>query len=283
MSSIELPATEREFEFGERDFRRVCALIYQRAGIALSDSKRELVYGRLARRLRALRCDSFGAYLARLEDEASPEWEAFTNALTTNLTAFFRENHHFEMLAEHLHAQTGKGALRIWSSAASTGEEPYSIAITVAQAMRRASDDVRILATDIDTNVLAVGERGVYPLERLEALPGAVRQRFFLRGTGHNEGLARVSPALRAMVSFRRLNLLAPAWPMRQRFDVVFCRNVLIYFDKETQRALLRRMAEHIHPGGLLFIGHSESFNTERELFESIGRTAYRRVGKAEP
>lgn len=282
MSGIELPVPEREFEFSERDFRCVCALIYQRAGIALSDSKRELVYGRLARRLRALRCDSFASYLACLEDEASPEWEAFTNALTTNLTAFFREKHHFDMLAEHLHASKA-GVQRIWSAAASTGEEAYSIAMTVAQSMRRTSDDVRILATDIDTNVLAVGERGVYPLERLDAIPADLRQRFFLRGTGHNEGLARVSARLRQMVRFRRLNLLASAWPMRQRFDVVFCRNVLIYFDKETQRALLRRMAQHIAPGGLLFIGHSESLNTERELFEPLGRTAYRRAEGAAP
>lgn len=272
---------EREFAFEERDFRRVCELIYQRAGIALSDSKRELVYGRLARRLRALRQPSFGAYLALLEDESAEEWEHFTNALTTNLTSFFREKHHFDMLREHLEAHRGEGPIRVWSSAASTGEEPYSIAMTVAQTLRRASDDVRILATDIDTHVLERGSRGVYPLERIEALPDALRKRFFLRGTGAHEGQVRVRDELRRMIRFRQLNLLDAQWPMSEPFEVIFCRNVLIYFDKDTQRRLLRHMAQYIRPGGLLLIGHSESLNTDRELFEPLGRTAYRRSGVA--
>jgi chemotaxis protein methyltransferase CheR len=272
---------EREFSFDERDFNRVRSLIYARAGISLSNSKQDMVYGRLARRLRVLGVRVFAEYLDLLDDPATPEWEQFTNALTTNLTSFFREKHHFDMLAEYLHEQHARDErFRIWSSAASTGEEPYSIAMTVAQTLRRSSDDVRILATDIDTNVLAKGSRGVYPLERVENLPQELCRRYVQRGHGAHAGQVRMIESLRKMIAFRRLNLLDEKWPMKHPFDVVFCRNVLIYFDKDTQRKLLRRMAQYIKPRGLLFIGHSESLNTDRDVFESLGRTAYRIIGK---
>lgn len=270
---------EREFLFSDQDFLRVCELIYARAGIALSSSKQDLVYGRLGRRLRALGVRSFAHYLDMLEDPSAPEWEQFTNALTTNLTSFFREKHHFDMLAEYLRQHAGKGPIRLWSAAASTGEEAYSMAITVSRTLHRASDEVRILATDIDTNVLAKGRCGVYPLERVESLPEVMSKGFFKRGRGVHEGEVRVADKLREMISFKRLNLLAEQWPMKHRFDVVFCRNVLIYFDKPTQKALLEHMAHQIKPGGLLFIGHSESPPFDRRVYESIGRTAYRVLG----
>lgn len=267
---------EREFHYTLADFEHVCALIYQRAGISLSESKQDLVYGRLARRLRALNTPNFAEYLALLDDPDAAEWEHFTNALTTNLTAFFRERHHFEMLATYLRQHAGHEPLRLWSAAASTGEEAYTIAITVADTLLHASGQVKILATDIDTHVLDKARLGVYSVERIENLSEDQRLRHFLRGFGANEGCVRVKDSLRAMISFRRLNLLAESWPMRHRFDVVFLRNVLIYFDKPTQAALLSHLAEVIKPGGLLFIGHSESPQMERAVFEPIGRTAYR-------
>jgi chemotaxis protein methyltransferase CheR len=270
---------EREFSFGERDFYRVCEMIYARAGISLSESKRDLVYGRLARRLRSVGVSSFAEYLDLLEASTSPEWEHFINALTTNLTSFFRERHHFDMLATHLRSHAGQGCLRIWSAAASTGEEAYTMAITVAQTLHRASDVVKILATDIDTNVIATGRAGVYPVERIDSLPADLSKKYFERGTGHHEGKVRVVESLRRLITFRRLNLLAPQWPMKHPFDVVFCRNVLIYFDKPTQQQLMSQMADYIKPGGLLCIGHSENPPIDRKVYEPLGRTAYRVLG----
>lgn len=275
------PLNEREFVFTASDFERVCGLIRARAGISLSSSKQDLVYGRLARRLRALGFRSFAHYLDQLDDPAAPEWEHFTNALTTNLTSFFREKHHFDMLADYLREHAGHGPLRLWSAAASTGEEAYSMAITVAQTLHRATDEVRILATDIDTSVLDKARAGIYPAERVDNLPADVCKRYLQRGKGVHEGQVRVVERLRSMISFKRLNLLAESWPMRHRFDVVFLRNVLIYFDKSTQSVLIEHLSRTIKPGGLLFIGHSESPHVDRRVLEPIGRTAYRVIGGA--
>ncbi len=208
------PIGKRDFTFSDRDFRRICQLIHDRAGIALVDSKRDMVYGRLSRRLRALGLTGFGDYLDQLErDPDGEEWQAFTNALTTNLTAFFREPHHFDHLRAQLESSgaTARAPLTLWSSAASTGEEPYSIAITACEAFGTMTPPVRILATDIDTQVLATGQRGVYPVERVAGLDAERRRRFFQRGTGPNEGQCRVHPALQALIDFRPLNLLSPA------------------------------------------------------------------------
>lgn len=273
-------AEAREFAFARSDFERVRALIHARAGISLAPAKHDMVYSRLVRRLRALRMDSFGDYLSRLDDPDNPEWEAFTNALTTNLTAFFREPHHFEILAEHLKAQPQGETLRLWSSASSTGEEPYSMAMTAIEAFGRDDPPVRILATDVDTQVLATAERGVYPIERIEKLDEARRRRFFSRGTGPMEGYCRVAEPLRRIVSFRPLNLLADRWPMRGPFQGIFCRNVMIYFDKPTQHQLLARLAPLLTPDGLLFAGHSESFFHAADVVTPCGRTVYRRTVK---
>lgn len=271
---------EREFLFREPDFQRVCTMIYARAGISLSASKRDLVYGRLARRLRSCGQRAFSDYLDLLDDPASAEWEHFTNALTTNLTAFFREKHHFDMLADYLRQHAGRGeAVRLWSAATSTGEEAYSMAITVAETLHRATDVVKILATDIDTNVLAHAQAGIYAQERIDGLPAALCKRYFRRGREAQAGKVRVCQQLREGVSFRRLNLLSEAWPMRHAFDVVLCRNVLIYFDRPTQAALMEHLGRCIKPGGLLCIGHSENPPVDRRIYEPLGRTAYRVQG----
>lgn len=271
---------EREFDFTDRDFQRVRKLIYQHAGISLSEAKTDMVYSRLARRLRSLGLDSFTDYLSQLEAGTdSREWEAFTNALTTNLTSFFREAHHFPLLAEHLHKV--RQPLAIWCSASSTGEEPYSIAMTACETFNTLKPPVEIIATDIDTNVLATAARGVYPLERVEKLEPARLKRFFLKGTGSNSGQVRVRDELRALVKYQPLNLLEERWAVTGPFDVIFCRNVMIYFDKPTQARILNRFAPLMKPDGLLFGGHSENFLYATQAFKLRGKTVYELNAKA--
>lgn len=268
---------ERDFEFTARDFKRVCDLIHQVAGIALAASKQEMVYSRLARRLRVLGMDSFQTYLDALEREDGEEWQHFTNALTTNLTSFFREPHHFEILARHLH-DWREGPITLWCSAASTGEEPYSIAMVACEVFGSPTPPVRILATDIDTQVLETAARGIYPVERIESLSGERKRRFFMRGNGPNAGLCRIDPALRDLIEFRRLNLLDRDYRLKGPFTAIFCRNVMIYFDKPTQLAVLKRMQPLLDREGLFFAGHSESFFHATDLIRPVGRTVYRRA-----
>jgi chemotaxis protein methyltransferase CheR len=270
--------TGKEFVFTRGDFERVRGLIYKRAGISLADSKQEMVYSRLARRLRATGIASFANYLDDLESNRRPdEWESFVNALTTNLTSFFREAHHFPLLAEHaLKARRQQGTpLTVWCSAASTGEEPYSIAMTLCEAFNTLTPPVNIIATDIDTNVLATASAGVYPRERVEKLEADRLRRFFLKGKGAQEGLVRVRPELRQLVTFRQLNLLSDDWQVRGPFDVIFCRNVMIYFDKATQRKILGRFVPLMKPDGLLFAGHSENFLYVSDALRLRGKTVY--------
>lgn len=268
------PSNAKCFEFTPRDFARVRELIYRRAGISLSEAKREMVYSRLARRLRAKGMNTFGAYLDALEGGADDaEWEAFTNALTTNLTAFFREAHHFPILAEHM--LRARGTLSVWCSASSTGEEPYSIAMTLCEAFGTLAPPVSIVATDIDTNVLRTAQEGIYPVERIEKLSAERLKRFFLRGKGDRAGLVRVRPELRQMISFKSLNLLAGSWPVSGPFDAIFCRNVMIYFDKPTQGRILSRFVPLMKPDGLLFAGHSENFMYASDALRLRGKTVY--------
>lgn len=282
MTPSDAPADSREFEFADRDFRRVCDLIYQRAGIALAPAKRDMVYGRLSRRLRALGLRSFRDYLDQLEagGDGDEEWQSFTNALTTNLTSFFREPHHFDKLHEELKRRAGQGPLKLWSCAASTGEEPYSIAITACEAFGTLTPPVRILATDVDTQVLETASRGVYPVERIATLDAAVKRRYFQRGTGPHEGKCRVVPALRQLIEFRQLNLLAPRYDVSGPFAALFCRNVMIYFDKPTQRGILSRLVTHLSDDGLLYTGHSENYLHAADLIQPCGRTLYRRAAR---
>ncbi|MEW6563004.1 MAG: CheR family methyltransferase [Pseudomonadota bacterium] len=265
----------REFLFTAQDFERVRKMIYEHAGIALSDSKQELVYSRLSRRLRALGLRNFREYLDALEGSGDGEWELFTNALTTNLTSFFREPHHFPILAEYLRAMKGKRPINIWCSAASTGEEPYSIAMTVVEALGSLNPDVTIIASDLDTNVLEQAKRGVYPEERIAKMNPDMLRRFFLRGTGSQAGYVRVRPELRDMITFQQINLLHEKWPLRPPFDVIFCRNVMIYFDKQTQLNILKKFVPLMRSDGLLFAGHSESFYHADAYFSLRGKTVY--------
>jgi chemotaxis protein methyltransferase CheR len=266
---------QREFHFTDKDFEVVRKLIYDHAGIALNPSKKDMVYSRLARRLRATNITTFGIYLKLLESNNEAEWQAFTNALTTNLTSFFREQHHFPILAEHARKSMGKHPLSLWCSASSTGEEPYSMAMTMIETFNSFTPPVQIIATDLDTNVLAKAEAGVYPMDRLEKMSPERLKRFFLKGTGAQEGMARVRPELRNMITFRQLNLLGDNWPLRPPFDAIFCRNVMIYFDKPTQLKILERFVPLLRPDGLLFAGHSESFHHAASLFRLNGNTVY--------
>lgn len=271
-------AEERVFAFDERDFRRVCRLIHAHAGINLSAHKRDMVYSRLVRRLRAQGLARFSDYLDLVEADPGAEAQAFVNALTTNLTSFFREEHHFGVLADQLLAAHRPGeVLQVWCCAASTGEEPYSLAITACEAFGTLAPPVRILATDIDTSVLETAARGVYPLERIDALDAQRKRGFFQRGSGPNAGQCRVRPALQALIEFRPLNLLDHDYGLRRGgFAAVFCRNVMIYFDKPTQTHVLARIAPLLAPGGRLYAGHSESFTHALDLVTPCGRTVYR-------
>lgn len=267
----------REFSFNTGDFERVRKLIYAHAGISLSPVKQDMVYSRLARRLRALNILSFGEYLDSLErNQNSPEWEKFVNSLTTNLTSFFREPHHFPILADALKKLSAqRRPIKIWCCAASTGEEPYSIAITVVEALGDRAKDVSIIATDIDTSVLEVAKKAIYPVERFEKMSPERLRRFFLKGTGTQDGYVCVRPELRQLVEFHQLNLLGASWGIRGPLDIIFCRNVMIYFDKPTQYSILSRFAPMLNPDGLMFAGHSESFLHASDLFKSLGRTVY--------
>ncbi|WP_150430480.1 CheR family methyltransferase [Dechloromonas sp. CZR5] len=265
----------REFSFSTADFERVRKLIYQHAGISLSPVKQDMVYSRLARRLRATGKQTFADYLDALEKNGGDEWERFVNSLTTNLTSFFREPHHFPIFAEHLRKLGNHRPIRVWCSAASTGEEPYSIAITVAETFGGNCSNVSIVASDLDTNVLATAQKGVYPIERVEKLSPERLRKFFLRGTGAQEGYVSVRPELKNMIQFQRLNLLDQSYAVKGPLDVIFCRNVMIYFDKPTQYKILARFAPMMQPDGLMFAGHSESFLHAADLFKSQGKTVY--------
>jgi len=267
---------EAEFGFDRADFERIRQLIYQRAGISLHAGKEAMVYSRLSRRLREAGFNSFGHYLQALEKTSDElEWQEFVNCLTTNLTSFFREEHHFEVLRDELSAHKRPG-LRIWCNAASTGEEPYSLAMTVAETL---GDNAacKIVCSDIDTKVLATAERGVYAVDARGLSPERLR-RHVMRGTGANSGFIRIRPELRRLVEFRAFNLMDERWSLGEPFDIVFCRNVMIYFDAPTQRRVLERMHRVMKPGGLLFAGHSENFSDSKDLFRLRGKTVYERA-----
>lgn len=265
----------REFVWSDADFARIKALIYKKAGISLHDGKHAMVYSRVSRRLRETGHGSFKTYLDWLEQHDGAEWQEFINALTTNLTAFFREQHHFGILNDLLAARRTQ-AWRIWCSAASTGEEPYSIAMTATEALG-ASGSFQIVNSDIDTKVLATAQRGVYKADGVKGLSPERMQRFFMRGKGGNAGLMRVKPELQKNLEFLSVNLIENL-PFREPFDIVFCRNVMIYFDAATQRAVLERIHRVMKPGGMLFVGHAENFSDARNLFALRGKTVYERI-----
>lgn len=275
------PGTDkvRDFDFSERDFKFIRDLVMERTGIVLSEIKRDMVYGRLSRRIRALGLSKFSQYCDILKSEDQHELKEFTNAITTNLTSFFRENHHFEHLKDvilpKLMAEKSDRKLRIWSAGCSTGEEPYSIAMTIKETIPASQDwDIKILATDLDTNVLERGAMGVYDVERVAGIAKHRLKRWFHKGKGSNDGVVRVSSELREMITFRQLNLMHE-WPMSGLFDVIFCRNVVIYFDKPTQKVLFDRYSDILPNNGFLFLGHSESMFKVSNRFNLIGKTIY--------
>ncbi len=266
----------REFAWTDADFDRVQTLIYKRAGISLHDGKHAMVYSRLSRRLRDTGHNSFRDYLGWLESTEGPEWQEFVNALTTNLTSFFREQHHFEVFADVLKSCPASKCWNVWCGAASTGEEPYSIVMTVLESLG-AGVNFSLSASDIDSKVLATAAQGIYRMDALKGIDSSRMQKFFLRGRAANEGMARVKPELRERIDFLIVNLIKDDWPFKEPFDVVFCRNVMIYFDAETQRQVLERIYRVMKPGGLLFVGHAENFSDSRDLFVLKGKTVYER------
>lgn len=274
--AAEIVSDKHEFRFTLADFRQICRLIYERAGIRLSESKTSMVYSRLSRRLRALGLATFAEYLQLLEQGVEAEWNIFIGSLTTHLTAFYREPHHFPIMVEHVAARARNGKTLLWSCATSTGEEPYTMAIAVAEHFGSFNPPVRILATDVDTGVLKMASEGVYPLERVRDLPEKTVKKYFLKGNGEHAGFVRVRPELQQMIRFHQLNLLSPVWPMKERYDAIFCRNVMIYFDRPTQQKVLNKCLRHLKPDGLFFTGHSENLNYAADLFQSCGNTVYR-------
>jgi len=270
-------AQGREFAWTDADFDRVQKLIYQRAGISLHNGKHAMVYSRLSRRLRETGHRSFNEYLGWLESSDGPEWQEFINALTTNLTSFFREDHHFKIFHEYLRQHKQKNKWKVWCCAASTGEEPYSILMTAIDALG-SNPSLTLVASDIDSKVLATAANGIYRIENLKNINGDQFRNFFLRGKGSNAGMVRVKPELQKLVDFKIVNLVRDSWPFQELFDVVFCRNVMIYFDGATQRSVLERIHRVMSPGGLLFVGHAENFSESRDLFVLRGKTVYERA-----
>lgn len=276
MAEVQERSGTREFAFEKADFKKVQQMLFKKAGINLSDAKEAMVYSRLARRIRALNLKSFNDYLA-VVGRSEAELEQFINALTTNLTSFFREPHHFTALADYL-AQYSN-VTNIWCAASSTGEEPYSIAMVVAEAFGSFKTPVKIIASDIDSKVLAKAKAGVYPLASISKIPIERQKQFFHKGKGANEGKVKVVDELRQMVQFKKLNLTDQSWDVKAPLDIIFCRNVMIYFDKPTQLNVLKRMVDMLKPTGLYMAGHSENFNMHTNLVRPVGKTIYRPAG----
>jgi chemotaxis protein methyltransferase CheR len=266
---------EKEFTFRRLEFDKIRELLYQKTGIRLADSKDSMVYSRLARRLRALKLSTFSDYLHYLHSHPTEE-QSFIDSLTTNLTSFFREKHHFPILKDYLRLHPGP--VKIWCSASSTGEEPYSIAMTVVEAFGRFDPPVEIIASDIDTTVLQKAKQGIYTLDNIKGLSMEQKKRFFHKGVGVNEGKVRVVPELTKMVNFKQINLTHKSWDLKGPFDIIFCRNVMIYFDKPTQLEILARMVSLMSKTGLYMAGHSETFAGAEKIVKPLGNTVYQPV-----
>ncbi len=276
----EVNAKEKEFHYTEDDFQWIKKRIHDQVGINLNDSKREMVYSRLARRIRKLEFDSFSQYRALLQRDNS-ELIEFVNAITTNVTAFFRENHHFEAIAneiipELLQKNSASKTIKIWSAGCSTGEEPYSIAMTLLENIPK-NWKAKIIATDLDTNVLEKGRKGVYPISSVSGIPKERLKKWFWRGKDSNRDKVKVNPVLQQIVDFRQLNLMGD-WDVKGPFDIIFCRNVVIYFTKDTQKVLFERYAENLADGGYLFLGHSESLHGVSDKFQFLRQTMHKKV-----
>ncbi len=275
-------SSAKQYAFSDAEYEELRRIIEQSVGIALASGKRDLVYGRVSRRVRALGLSSFAEYLARLRKGDQAELEELVNAMTTNVTQFFRESHHFDylretFLPEMVQRHQRDRVIRIWSAGCSSGEEPYSIAVVMAEFLdAHPGWRAEIWATDVDGAILRQAEEGVYPMESLKDVSQERLRRFFLRGKGVNEGKVRVGKSLREIVQFQRVNLIEP-WRIRQSFDAVFCRNVIIYFDRAHKKQVVEGFADHLAPKGHLFLGHSESLHGLTDRYQLIGKTIYRR------
>jgi len=276
---------EREFLFTDNDFDCLSQLAGDHAGINLTSSKRELVYGRLARRLRALGIKTFKEYCELLNEESSDEFMHFINAITTNVTSFFRENHHFHFLAQNLLLQIVKKQshlarprLRIWSAGCSSGQEPYSIAIILKEGIKDIERwDAKILATDLDSDILDKAREGIYTIEQIPDMSPERQRRWLKRGSAKNKGTVKISDELKDLITYKQLNL-TENWPMKGPFDAIFCRNVTIYFNRPTRELLLDNFANLLSKDGCLFVGHSESLFGLTKRFYSLGNTVHRKV-----
>lgn len=283
MGGVLSPALEGQ-EFSDKEFSFLCKLVYDETGIVLGERKQEMVHRRIMRRLRELKLNSFKVYIKLLQDENSTELPNFINAITTNLTSFFRENHHFdylknEFLPEHFRQFSNSKRLRVWSAGCSTGEEPYSLAITLLETkgVNFSGWDAKILATDLDSEVINTGLQGIYKADRIEKINPEIKSKYFLKNRTESGETVRVKQELREYITFKQFNFLSSTWPMKGPFDIIFCRNVLIYFDKETQAHLVNKFCSLLRPGGCLMLGHSESVGKQVQGLDMIGRTIFRR------
>jgi chemotaxis protein methyltransferase CheR len=272
---------EGEYALSPRDFELIASIAKEQAGIVIRAHKSAMIRGRLMRRLRSLNLRSVSEYCDLLRGpEAERELPQLLNVLTTNHTAFFRERHHFDHLRSDAlpesieHAHKAGGRIRIWCAASSTGEEPYTIAASVYSVAGTRGLDTRILATDIDTDVLNRAERAEYPREVIDRSPPDLKGLLLTEPAGPDT--LRIAPPLRKLLTFKQLNLITP-WPMRGPFDAIFCRNVMIYFDAPTKKSIVDRCVDMLRPGGWLYLGHSESLSPPHPAFDLIGRTIYRR------
>ena len=261
----------------DNEFKDLCALVFEYTGIKIKEEKKALAFTRFSKRLKTLKLSSFNEYYQYVINNDS-EIESFTNAITTNLTSFFRESHHFTFLSEKVVPNLlakGQKKIRIWSAGCSTGEEPYSIAISLLETIPKIKNlDVKILATDIDTQVLSKAKAGTYQIADLEQFADTVKSTWYKKIKGSNS--IEISPNIKEMISFKKLNLISNQWPMHGPFDVIFCRNVIIYFDKDTQKKLISRFARLQYPSAYLFSGHSESLQTVSDKYKHVGRTTYK-------
>lgn len=273
---------DREFLFTEKDFNYLRKVANEYSGITVSDDKYDMYYARIAKRVRLLGLNNFSEYCTYLKNNHAKEFTNFINSITTNLTSFFRENYHFEYLEKEIIPEfkkkyATKKSLRVWCSAASTGEEPYSIAITLAENFNLNNWDIKFLATDIDSNVLDTARNGVYEMQRISNLSKSRKNRWFRKGTGENKGIVRVDDALKKLIAFKRLNLIQE-WPIKNKFDIIFCRNVFIYFDGPTKEMILERFYDLLNDDGYLILGHSESIHSMNTAYEAVGHTIYRKA-----
>lgn len=256
------------------DLARAVRLLHKRAGIVLGDHKKDMAARTLGLRAHHVGAPTVSSYLDGLEhNPQAEEWDRFVSAFTINHTAFFRESHHFRILSDFVRKR--RKPISIWCCAASTGEEPYTLAMTLHDSCGPSDAGISVLATDIDRSVLAQARKGIYTLDRVKPVPPEFLHRYFQRGVGRQAGMVRVKPFIRDLVSFDELNLVAPVWPVHEKFDAIFCRNTMIYFDKETQARILERFVPLLKPGGLMFAGHSENFTYLTSALRLQGQTVY--------